>query len=72
MSPLDKQVLSHVVVDADVWYSHALKTFGEATANAMLAAKVERWYQDYVRESAKPDYKTRSEREALTAKAEGR
>lgn len=70
MTPVDKQVLHHVVMDADAWYDHAIKTFGETRANAMLAAKVERHYQDYVRESAKPDYKTRAERDALTAQAE--
>lgn len=75
MTPIDRQVLANVVVDVDAWYDHALKTFGEARATAMLAAKVERHYQNYVSESAKPDYKTRAERDviaraALTAQAE--
>lgn len=65
MTPVDKQVLQHVVMDADAWYDHVLRTFGETRANAMLAAKVERHYQDYVRESARLGYRNRAEREAL-------
>lgn len=63
MTPVDKQVLANVVIDPDAWYDHVLKTFGEQRANAMLAAKVERHYADYVRESEKPDYQNRAMRE---------
>ena len=64
MTKSDFDCLAHIVVDPQAWYDHGVKTFGEARAEAMLAAKVERWWVEYVRESAKPQYKTRSERDA--------
>ena len=67
MTKSDFDCLAHVVVDPQAWYDHAVKTFGEARAEAMLAAKVERHWADFVTESARPDYKTRLERETLAA-----
>lgn len=64
MTPTDRACLAHIVVDSDAWYDHALKTFGEQKAEAMLAEKVERWWAEYTRDSVKPDYKTRLQREA--------
>lgn len=61
----DRAVLSHVVVDPDAWYAHAVETFGKECADRCLLAKVARWRSEYERESASPDYKTRAEREAL-------
>ena len=69
MTKSDFDCLANVVVDPQAWYDHGVKTFGEARADAMLAAKVERHWQSYVAESAKPDYKTRIERDTLEAAA---
>ena len=64
MTKSDFDCLAHVVLDPNAWYDHAVKTFGEAKAEAMLAAKVERWWAEYARESAKPQYRNRVERDA--------
>ena len=64
MTKTDFDCLAHVVVDPQAWYDHVVKTFGEQKAQAMLAAKVERWWQEYTIESAKPSYKTRAMRDA--------
>lgn len=69
MTKSDLDCLAHVVIDPQAWYDHVIKTFGEARAEAMLAAKVERHWENYVQESAKPDYKSRLEREAIAAQA---
>ena len=68
MTQSDFDCLAHIVVDPQAWYDHGVKTFGEQRAEAMLAAKVERHWQSYVVESAKPDYKTRTEREQAEAR----
>ena len=70
MTKSDFDCLAHVVVDPQAWYDHAVKTFGERKAEAMLAAKVERWWAEYTRESAKVEYKTRAQREAEIQAAE--
>ena len=67
MTKTDFDCLAHVVVDPQAGYDHAVKSFGETRAEAMLAAKGEIHLQSYVTESAKPDYKTRSERETIAA-----
>ena len=69
MTKSEFDCLSHVVLDPQAWYDHALRTFGEEKANSFLAAKVERHWNSYVTESAKPDYKTRIERDTLAALA---
>lgn len=62
MTPEQRAVLEHVVLDADGWYAHVITTFGEERAAQMLAAKLARWSADYARESAKPDYTKRADR----------
>ena len=64
MTKSDFDCLAHVVVDPQAWYDHGVKTFGEQKAQAMLAAKVERWWGEYTQESVKVGYKTRAQREA--------
>ena len=68
MTKSDFDCLAHIVIDPQAWYDHVVKTFGEVRAEAMLAAKVERWWADYTTASAKPDYKTRAEREIIAVK----
>ena len=63
MTKSDFDCLAHVVVDPQAWYDHAVKTFGQQKADAMLAAKVERHWADYTQASAQPDYKTRAVKE---------
>lgn len=67
MTQSDKDVLAYIVIDPDEWYSHAIETFGQQKADAMLAAKVERWWDEWKIESSKPDYLTRAQREAQKA-----
>ena len=67
MTQSDFDCLAHVVIDPQAWYDHAVKTFGQQKADAALAAKVERWWNEYTTESAKPDYLPRAKREALQA-----
>ena len=63
MTKSELDCLAHVVTDPDAWYDHAVKTFGQQRADAMLAAKVERWWSEYIQASAQPDYKTRAVKE---------
>lgn len=56
--------LAYVVIDPESWYDHAIKTFGQQKAEAMLAAKVQRWWNEWKIESSKPNYLTRAQREA--------
>lgn len=57
--------LAYVVIDPNEWEQHAIKTFGAEKAQAMLAAKVERWWKEFKIASAQPGYQTRAERECL-------
>ena len=65
MTPEQRTVLAHVVVDPDAWYSHAISHFGQEKADEFLAAKVRRYQSECEVAMAKPDYKTRAEREAM-------
>lgn len=67
MTKSDFDCLAHVVVDPQGWYDHVVKTFGETKADAMLAAKVERWWNEWKVESAKSGYQRRAQREAAQA-----
>ena len=61
-----RAVLAHVVVSPEAWLAHVEAQFGVDQARAMLEAKVARWSDDFAAESAKPDYKTRAQRDAET------
>ena len=65
MDAQQREVLAHVVVDPDGWYDHVVATFGEEEAAKMLATKVARWQSAYNTDKAKPDYKTRADKEAI-------
>ena len=69
MTQSDFDCLAHVVLDPQAWYDHAVKAMGQQRADAALAAKVERWWNEYTTESAKPDYQTRAQRELIAAQA---
>lgn len=64
LTPLQRAVLAHVVVDPDKWLEHAVEHFGVEGAQAFLEAKVARWQSEY--ESAVKDtaYLTRAEKDA--------
>ena len=64
MTKSDLDCLAHIVVDPQAWYDHAVKTFGQQRADAMLAAKVERHWDNYVKESGRHGYKNRAQRDA--------
>lgn len=72
MTPEQKAVLGHVVIDAAAWDAHQRAHFiakhgqeeGTKIADANLAAKVARWKPEYDREKLKPNYETRAQREA--------
>lgn len=63
MTPEQRAVLAHVVVDPDAWYAHAVSFFGQALADKHLAAKVARWTPDYEAAQAKGGYQTRATRD---------
>ena len=68
MMKTDFDCLANVVVDPQAWYDHAVKELGQQKADAALSAKVERWWQEWKQESAKPGYLTRAQREAQAEK----
>ena len=59
-----REVLAHVVVDPDAWFSHAVATFGAEKAAEFLEAKVARWGPDYEVKKAAGGYKDRAARQA--------
>lgn len=63
MTPDQRAVLAHVVIDPDAWYAHAVAHFGQEIADRHLAAKVARWQPSYDAEVVKPGYRTRAVRE---------
>jgi len=72
MTPRQRSVLAHMVVDPDAWYAHAVNEFGQQQADEFLRQKVARWEPDFDRESKRQAYKTRAEREADAAQREQR
>jgi hypothetical protein len=56
----ERAILAHVVLDPDVWVTHALATVGEKA----VTAKIERWRPVYLAEKDNPDYKNRIQRDA--------
>jgi hypothetical protein len=59
----ERNVLAHVVIDPDGWWTHANDVV-KIDEEEALAAKVARWQAPYDTASIDPDYKTRAEREA--------
>ena len=64
MTPRQRAILEHVVLDADAWYAHALETFGKQLADEFLVQKCKRWEPEYQIERVKVNYETRAQREA--------
>ena len=64
MTPRQRSILAHIVVDPDQWYQHAIDEFGRQLADEYLRQKIARWEPDFDRESRRVDYKDRAEREA--------
>lgn len=62
MTPEQREVLAHVVVDPEAWEAHCMETLGDACQDA-LRKKVARWQSDYEAAKSDPDYQTRAERE---------
>ena len=64
MTPRQRAILAHVVMDADAWYAHAVEHFGQRLADDFLRQKCARWEPEYDRESKRPNYRNRVQREA--------
>lgn len=65
----ERAVLTHVVLDPDVWWTHVNNQNGQGGKRvidheAALAAKVSRWQDSYDAAVAIAGYQTRAEREA--------
>lgn len=67
MTPEQRSVLAHVVVDPEAWHAHAVATFGAERAAEMLAAKAARWRPEYEAARGAPGYKPRAARDAADA-----
>lgn len=63
MTNEERLVLSHIVVDPDAWYTHAINTFGVVAAREMLIAKVNKWRPVYLSVVREEGYKNRVERD---------
>jgi N-acetylmuramoyl-L-alanine amidase CwlA len=65
-----KDVLHHVVKDAQAWADHAEATAGPEKAKANVEAKVAKWAGEYDAEVAAGNYKSRNVKEAEADQAE--
>ena len=57
-----KDVLNHIVEDAQAWADHGESHFGIEKFTPMLLSKVEKYEQSYL-DAQGPDYQTRKQRE---------
>lgn len=60
LTPEELNILAHVVVDPLAWADHAAATVGEYA----VREKIEKYRAEYTEQSALPDYKNRSQRDA--------
>lgn len=61
MTPEQRAVLAHVVVDPDVWWANAQAALS-SRAQAALIAKVARWQASYDAVKDHPNYRDRATR----------
>lgn len=60
LTPAEKAVLAHAVVDPDTWVANTVSMLGEEA----VRAKIERWRPYYEVDKDKPNYKNRAVRNA--------
>lgn len=65
MTPRQFSIMSHKVIDPEAWYQHNVNLVGKEEADKRLEAKCLRWEAEYLRESAKPGYQDRAQRQAI-------
>jgi hypothetical protein len=70
MTPEQKAVLAHTLIDPDAWLANAVSSFGAERAEILLVEKVATWQTSYDSASVLPGYKTRAERDVVVLSPE--